>query len=893
MPRNIVGEYELFEPIGSGQNGTTTVYRAVYLPTSTPCAVKSIPRAALTDSGSRADVRREVYVAQSIVHPGLVEITDCFYNRDAIFLVSDLCNGDLLSVVQDNGGGLSDGACAAIFAQMVSAIGAMHARGVAHRDIKPENILMVPTATKDINVVRICDFGLATLIPPYQLPTPPCATPQRHALVPPRTLAHAITRQLGTPSYMAPEALAASPRRPVFSSRLPPPPSEAAGQRLAPASASGPSSAAAVGSVFGSAAAVEAAAAAAAEGGAYDAFAVDVWALGVALFVLGSGWAPFDWDNPPHAELIARTRRGLESVEWPVETFGPFPSRAGTSDASSGPDGPPAWGGVRGATLGEVIVACLQVDPSLRPTVAELASFPWVARGAAAVNAAVGGSVARVPSVPLAGTSGRLLAPMRAERAPAGTGGDGVSGGLPPELMMSPVGYGDGEGADAMIAGGDYDARGPEGSQAVDAAAAAAAAAGAAAVAAGAAMAAADAAAAAEAATAAERRQQHHHQQQQNHQQPQQQQQIQQHQQHPSDGARGAPRASARGVSPTATPPPGPPPARATSGTPADPRSSGGNRAAADHSGSAAAQHAAGAAAAGRPVLQWPGSAAAAQRHGSPPGMPGARAGDPRGYPTQPAALQPQRSAPSGAQHWAPGGPSAAAPSDGWTARGADPRAAGGAYVAGGAGGSPSAARGAVAPSARGALVSEPSKHYAQPSAGARALPGPNGYSSQGPWSTVGYTAHGAGGGGGGRVYPGAVAAGRPLSPPALAGVSSSPGVLHTPSTGHMQAGGTPPSSGRPIAYGAPHGMPSSSGGYRRSPPQALGAGLNVAGGRAIGGSPAFGAYSSSPRAAAGYSAAGAPVTSAAPPAAAHGWSRAAAPAAAGWPQSGGGVYGR
>ena len=49
-----------------------------------------------------------------------------------------------------------------LFAQIVKAVGYMHARGIAHRDLKPENMLWDPIA----GVLKIIDFGSAEVFAP-------------------------------------------------------------------------------------------------------------------------------------------------------------------------------------------------------------------------------------------------------------------------------------------------------------------------------------------------------------------------------------------------------------------------------------------------------------------------------------------------------------------------------------------------------------------------------------------------------------------------------------------------------------------------------------------------------------------------------------------------------
>src|SRR5207247_2404945 len=77
--------------------------------------------------------------------------------------------------------------------QVCDALEYAHRQGVVHRDIKPENILIDSTGR-----VKVSDFGIARIIKPE--------IGQRAV-----TSTAAV---LGTPQYMAPEALAGAPPHP-------------------------------------------------------------------------------------------------------------------------------------------------------------------------------------------------------------------------------------------------------------------------------------------------------------------------------------------------------------------------------------------------------------------------------------------------------------------------------------------------------------------------------------------------------------------------------------------------------------------------------------------------------------------------------------------------------
>lgn len=69
-----------------------------------------------------------------------------------------------------SGNGLSATIVKKLFHQLVDVMDYLHSRGIVHRDIKPENILILNSPSKGL-VLKLIDFGLATMIIPESLPS--------------------------------------------------------------------------------------------------------------------------------------------------------------------------------------------------------------------------------------------------------------------------------------------------------------------------------------------------------------------------------------------------------------------------------------------------------------------------------------------------------------------------------------------------------------------------------------------------------------------------------------------------------------------------------------------------------------------------------------------------
>ena len=128
---------------------------------------------------------REAYVANSIDHPGVVQVyDDGIDDTGAPFLVMELLSGETLAAMRKrNGGKLELDVVLDIAHQLLDILAAAHARGVIHRDIKPENLFWETSGR-----LRVLDFGVARSFEHV-----PGATVDTQASV------------LGTPAFMPPE----------------------------------------------------------------------------------------------------------------------------------------------------------------------------------------------------------------------------------------------------------------------------------------------------------------------------------------------------------------------------------------------------------------------------------------------------------------------------------------------------------------------------------------------------------------------------------------------------------------------------------------------------------------------------------------------------------------
>ncbi|MFJ6700641.1 protein kinase [Streptomyces sp. NPDC091272] len=156
--RLVGGRYLLVEPLGRG--GMGTVWRATDQVLERVVAVKEThPQPAGEAREERWErARREALAVARIAHPHVIDIYDLVHQDDRAWLVTEFVDGPSLADHVAQNGPLDVRRVAEIGAQLLDALGAVHAVGALHRDVKPANVLLRPDGA-----VVLCDFGIATL----------------------------------------------------------------------------------------------------------------------------------------------------------------------------------------------------------------------------------------------------------------------------------------------------------------------------------------------------------------------------------------------------------------------------------------------------------------------------------------------------------------------------------------------------------------------------------------------------------------------------------------------------------------------------------------------------------------------------------------------------------
>lgn len=156
-----------------GQGSFGTVWRAVDRQSNDVVAIKQLDKAAMPRRGVRQqDIEREINVMQAIHHENVTRLLDTFVDQKSIYMALEYCDGgDFGDKVKERGLAVSEHEASEWMRQILSAIGALHSKGICHRDIKPDNFMVAGEALK------LADFGLALFLPRGRLLTEKCGTP--------------------------------------------------------------------------------------------------------------------------------------------------------------------------------------------------------------------------------------------------------------------------------------------------------------------------------------------------------------------------------------------------------------------------------------------------------------------------------------------------------------------------------------------------------------------------------------------------------------------------------------------------------------------------------------------------------------------------------------------
>jgi hypothetical protein len=183
-----------------GRGGMGTVWLVQHVESLQRYALKVLAPSFAQEPEVVARFLREARAAAALRTRHVVRIVDAQmgYVHAGVptpFLVMELLEGGTLDAVVALRRGLTPGETVWALGQVARALGAAHEQGIVHRDLKPTNVF-VATDEDGVPIVKLCDFGIAKLLPG--------SSPEMLAGAEKSTQKQLM---LGSPMYMAPEQL--------------------------------------------------------------------------------------------------------------------------------------------------------------------------------------------------------------------------------------------------------------------------------------------------------------------------------------------------------------------------------------------------------------------------------------------------------------------------------------------------------------------------------------------------------------------------------------------------------------------------------------------------------------------------------------------------------------
>jgi serine/threonine protein kinase len=180
-----------------GEGGMARVYRAEHAGLKRQVALKVMTQGFARDKEGRERFLREARIAAAIKHPNVVNIFDVGVCQGIPYLVMELLEGEDLEKVLLSRGALDEGTIIDLVVPVVAGLVAVHDAGIVHRDLKPGNIFLARGRNDEFEP-KLLDFGISK------------ASGHDHL-----RLTAANGALMGTPFYMAPEAVQGTEMTPL------------------------------------------------------------------------------------------------------------------------------------------------------------------------------------------------------------------------------------------------------------------------------------------------------------------------------------------------------------------------------------------------------------------------------------------------------------------------------------------------------------------------------------------------------------------------------------------------------------------------------------------------------------------------------------------------------
>jgi len=150
-----VGDYQLIELIGEGQNGA--VFRALQKSLNRHVALKILSSNISSDPAALERFQREARTTAKLNHPNVVQGIDVGSDQGLHYFSMELIDGgSARSLLESADGMLDEATCLNIIREAAEGLRAAHSAGLLHRDLKPDNILLTQEGH-----AKLADLGIS------------------------------------------------------------------------------------------------------------------------------------------------------------------------------------------------------------------------------------------------------------------------------------------------------------------------------------------------------------------------------------------------------------------------------------------------------------------------------------------------------------------------------------------------------------------------------------------------------------------------------------------------------------------------------------------------------------------------------------------------------------
>ena len=126
-------------------------------------AMKTIKKKDKNKKLENTSLNNEIKILKSLDHPNILKITDFYETNTEYNIITEFCKeGELYKEIKSKSP-FSEGLSAYYIREILKAVCYCHSNNIIHRDLKPENIMIFKKRNNGCNIIKIIDFGTATV----------------------------------------------------------------------------------------------------------------------------------------------------------------------------------------------------------------------------------------------------------------------------------------------------------------------------------------------------------------------------------------------------------------------------------------------------------------------------------------------------------------------------------------------------------------------------------------------------------------------------------------------------------------------------------------------------------------------------------------------------------